>query len=550
MHDRFRPAWIAAVVMLAILWPASRGNGDETVLADHYAKQLTAVGIEPTEKGIRRYLESLLPDQDRWKFIRSLIVRLGSPNFKEREAATKRLLILRDAPIDELKAVSNSDDPEVRRRARRILGQIDKSRHESLLIAALSVIEGRQLEGFADILLKLLPLWEKTPRVTAARRALAATAGPADEWLLKTAIASSNRTIRLAAIQAWPAVGGLKAKTLLRELAADSDEGARLLVARSLAVLGDRSGLGLLLALTKSDKIGIRIEAAALLRALTGRRFGFVAYDEAAKRAVAIDAWTKWLDGEGAKVALKLPLKRDRIELGRTLLCVWSDKTLREIDATGKTLFEADGFTYIWGCHVARNGHRLAVDYTRKLVVEYDLAGQEVWRRDKLPGSPTNVERLADGNTLLALADTGKVIEVDRSGSITWEISLSGRPTTANRLPNGLTLVNLQNGKEVVEVDRAGKVVWRLTGLDQPHTAQRLPNGNVLVCEMSQGKVVEYNRAGKAVWSHAEFENPAQAQRLANGNTLVGDGNGLHEISPDHKRVRYVEGSRARFFHH
>jgi hypothetical protein len=108
----------------------------------------------------------------------------------------------------------------------------------------------------------------------------------------------------------------------------------------------------------------------------------------------------------------------------------------------------------------------------------------------------------------------------------------------------------LQNGKAVVEVDRGGKVVWRLPGLDRPHTAQRLPNNNVLVCEMSLGKVVEYNRAGKVVWSHDGFENAAQAQRLANGNTLVGDANGLHEISPEHKRVRFVEGSRARFYHH
>lgn len=550
MHDRFRPTWIAGLITLSVLWSTSRGLGDDKALTDHYAKQLTAVGIAPTEKGIRKYFESLLPDLDRQEFIRTLISRLGSSSFKIREAATKRLSIMRDAPIDELKAASDSDDPEVGRRVKRILAQIDEGRHESLLIATLNVIEGRKFKGFADIIVKLLPSWGDGPQGDAARRALTATVQAADEELLKKAIASANRSVRLAAIQAWPAMGGVKAKTLLSQLATDPDERVRLLVARGLGVLGDRSSLRQLLALTKSDKIEIRVEAAALLRAFTGKRFGFVAYDEAARRTSAIQAWTKWLAGEGAVVALKLPLRRDQIEYGRTLLCVWSDKTLREIDATGKTIFEADGFTYIWGCHVASNGHRLAVDYTRKLVIEYDLAGQEVWRRDKLPGSPTNVERLANGNTLLVLADTGKVLEVDRAGRITWEITLSGRPTTAHRLANGLTLVNLQNGKAVVEVDRGGKVVWRLSGLDRPHTAQRLPNNNVLVCEMSLGKVVEYNRAGKIVWSHDGFENAAQAQRLANGNTLVGDGNGLHEISPDHKRVRFVEGSRARFFHH
>src|SRR4029077_7147138 len=116
------------------------------------------------------------------------------------------------------------------------------------------------------------------------------------------------------------------------------------------------------------------------------------------------------------------------------VIAVFAERLVREIDAaTGETVFEAVGFQYPWGCHATPEGHRLAVDYTASVVVEYDARGKESWRR-RVPGRPTSVQRLPDGQTLGALPEPGVVVELDRSGKVVWEIPLQGRPATAQRL--------------------------------------------------------------------------------------------------------------------
>jgi hypothetical protein len=57
--------------------------------------------------------------------IRRLVKQLGSDRFREREAATKRLMELGEAALDPLQPAMTSDDPEVRRRAGDIIAAID-----------------------------------------------------------------------------------------------------------------------------------------------------------------------------------------------------------------------------------------------------------------------------------------------------------------------------------------------------------------------------------------------------------------------------------------
>jgi hypothetical protein len=231
---------------------------------------------------------------------------------------------------------------------------------------------------------------------------------------------------------------------------------------------------------------------------------------------------------------------------------VYADKVIREIDAvSGKTLFEVPGYEYPWGAHATPEGHRLAVDYQKRVVVEYDHQGKECWRHD-LPGQPTHVERQPDGRTLLALPTPGMVIELDRQGKVVWQIDMAGDgPTCAQRLPNGNTLVCQIFKKQVVEINRKGEVVWRLPAglVDSPHTAQQLDNGNVLVCDFGRfSGATEFDRAGKIVWTKRTLNNPAQAQRLPNGNTLISTEGSLAEYDPQGNIVRQFRVSRSRFF--
>ena len=57
-----------------------------------------------------------------------------------------------------------------------------------------------------------------------------------------------------------------------------------------------------------------------------------------------------------------------------------------------------------------------------------------------------------------------KVVEIAPDGKVVWEHTINGYPQDARRLENGNTLIALQTTNRVVEIDRSGKVTARLTG--------------------------------------------------------------------------------------
>jgi outer membrane protein assembly factor BamB len=113
---------------------------------------------------------------------------------------------------------------------------------------------------------------------------------------------------------------------------------------------------------------------------------------------------------------------------------------------------------------------------------------------------------------------------------------------SAQRLENGNTLVALQQQNKIVEIDRTGKVVWEARTNNPPGNATRLENGNTLVCMTYTRQVVEYDAAGKTtVWqSKIPLTNPYCAQRLENGHTLISDHQGLHELDAAGQKVLWT----------
>jgi len=92
-----------------------------------------------------------------------------------------------------------------------------------------------------------------------------------------------------------------------------------------------------------------------------------------------------------------------------------------------------------------------------------------------------------------------------------------------------------------VEVDKDNKVVWEARNMNGPCSATRLENGNTLVVQMYAGQVVELVATGKStVWSaQVPLVSPCSAQRLPNGNTLIADNNGVVEVDPSGKEIRW-----------
>lgn len=514
---------------------------------DPHAETLRLAGLEPTQASLSKYLLSLIPNEENVRQQKKLVDNLGSASFAVREAAEASLATTPNPPLELLRVAAESRDPEVRFRARQVLKQVEGGASTATPHAVFGTIELHEMRGLAFPVMQYMPYWDDASRGYIARRALLATVTSDDVDLLRRALTKKPPQRRAAAVVALAKLLEDQAVGELVKALGDDAEEVRLTAAEALANLGQREALAALVELLASDNRRIRHSAGQVLQSFTRAPLAFTAYDPPEKRAVAIEAWRAWVATNGRDAKLHFPLAPVEVFLGRTLMSLYPN-ALREIDADGNTIFEKEGFTYAWGCHATSDGMRVFCDYSGKYLIEYDAEGKEVWRKNDLPGPPSDCRRLDDGRVLLSLSDSNKVIEIDHKGDVVWSIDLDGRPTCAERLSNGNTLVNLQFGKRVVEVDRDGKVVWELKNIDNALTSQALPNGNVLVCEMNHGKAVEYDRAGKVVWQREGFNNACQAQRLPSGNTLVSDNNGLHEISPAGDEVWSLRVPRGRFW--
>jgi hypothetical protein len=530
MNRRQLSTSLAAQLCLAIIvvCVVARANGQDTT---PQARRLADYNLAPTTESLSGYLTSLVPTPERRAQLEQLVAQLGDDDYARREQAT--LLLTRQvAGVGEVlsKAIAG-EDYEIRWRAKRVLDQTDRE-GRALLGAVLDVVHQRKLPGLSQPILAALPLCADDGLRSSLRRALIATAVPADAMLLREHLSAADPQARIAAIATLAHISGSAADGDALRLLADSDELVQAAAARALADHGRREGLAPLVRLLDSSAPPVRIEAARTLRAATGRHFGYTVYDSPEKRAAAVAQWKMWLEGEGAAVPLTFPLRDAPVDLGRLLVCDHSQNLLIEFDTSGKKLWQKQVGTQPWACLGLANGHRLVGSFNERTIVEYDEVGEEVWRVGELPGGPTSIQRLENGNTLIACTEGGQVVEIDAAKKTIWRASLEGRPVDARRLEDGHTLVTLQHGQKVIELDAAGKQVWEISGVGMAFSAERLDSGTTLVCSIGVAQVREFDKSGNVVWSQGAFVNPYSAQRLATGNTVVVDTTGVTEIDP------------------
>jgi len=159
-----------------------------------------------------------------------------------------------------------------------------------------------------------------------------------------------------------------------------------------------------------------------------------------------------------------------------------------------------------------------------------------------VPALPLGVERLPDGNTLIAdggyggEAQAARALEVDSLGRLVWAYIKSDVPFlhTTRRLTNGNTLMSVSHGNRVVEVDRDGDTAWTMSsGLAYPNEAYRLANGNTLITDRDNNRVIEVTPQREIVWSYSNLTAPHNGSRLANGNTLISDSDNNRIIEVD-----------------
>lgn len=213
-------------------------------------------------------------------------------------------------------------------------------------------------------------------------------------------------------------------------------------------------------------------------------------------------------------------------------------------DGTERELLQGEAT----GVDLLPDGHLLVARFSSNLVVEYDDKGKEVWSFADVP-MPFKASRLLDGHMLIVDPQGHRIVEVDEKRVSVWEWKSpdgKGYPYDVERLANGRTLIALYPDR-VVEVDRAGEVVWQLQELDGVFEADRLLNGNTLLTLYTANAVREVNTKGEVVWEVKGVKGPRDADRLPNGNTLVGAEGGVFEFAPDGTKVGEILGGRVVF---
>jgi outer membrane protein assembly factor BamB len=448
---------------------------------------------------------------------------------------------------------------------RKSLSTTEVSRVSSILATALERIVAKPSPQLLPLVLQAIGRWPDESLRAIADSALRVTASEQSVQLLRASLTAESPRLRAAATSALGQVLKDKAAEELAAKLADESDEVRMAAARGLIEFGDRRALTPLVALLESDAVRIRHEASRYLLASTGQEIGFIAYADAKDRAPQVAKWQAWLAASGATATLKVPLDFQLRQLGRILVSDFEGGVVRELNREGDVVWTSPRVPGAWGCQGLPNGHRLVTSFQARYAVEYDRDGNEVWRNEgRLPLYPTSVERLPNGNTLVAGRDMddklGIVVEVGRDGAIVDDslTRLTFKPYDLRMLATGRMLAACTYDNVVCEFERDGTRVARttLSDVDRPETARRLMNGHLLVVdnggEMRQvadrlqgvrrivrpGRLIEYDENLKVV---STTPNPSgeirDAERLPSGNFLILDAQSIKEIDPSGKEV-------------
>jgi len=270
----------------------------------------------------------------------------------------------------------------------------------------------------------------------------------------------------------------------------------------TLAAIGDKKLIDLLLKLLDHAGVSGRYTAEYGLRRLTGKNFGFSSQADPASRGKAAAKWRKWWKESQAEFSFdQAGIKARSVAL---LISNNGTRTVTALTMQGKAAWTRKMRTTLY-CATGTDNGSIIVGYSGGTpnVEELDAKGKRTWSPAGVPngaGGVFDIERLPNGNTLMAYTHRGHVTEVNVKGKVVWQMTGLKSPISAQRLKNGNTLIAEHAGSRVIEVDRKNKIVWQKTGLKSPGDATMLPNGNVLIGEYSGKKVMVVDRKGKVLW--------------------------------------------------
>ncbi len=192
---------------------------------------------------------------------------------------------------------------------------------------------------------------------------------------------------------------------------------------------------------------------------------------------------------------------------------------------------------------------------TGNRILEISRSGEITWEH-RPPSIVVICEPLPNGHLLYAYGGqpTG-VREISRDQKTVWDWqSQCPQVLGATRLANGHILVGEQGPARAVEITSAGTVIRTVpltTSESHFHRQVRnlhaLPNGHILAAHEGEGAVREVRPDGQLVWEYPGVADVFEALRLDNGNTLIACGTQrrIIEVSPAGEIVWEFQSSDA-----
>jgi hypothetical protein len=293
--------------------------------------------IQPTLEGLTAFLSQLKAELVEMKKAEALVAQLGDGNFRVRETATQRLIETPSLPLKALQQATAAADPEVSARAKRILSHSQVApkvaifeTRPALCAAVFQTIQGKEIRGVTAALFDAIPYLDDPDLLDAACEAVAESAVPEDAALLRRNLEGESLNLKIAAIRGF-ARHVKEAEKELRALLDDGELRVAMAAAHSLAQCGNRDALSALVRLAGCKDERVRARSEQILRAWTGRNFGFDPFQDPATQQESLARWRTWLDAEGTVSKLNLPLRLALLpeDLRRGLLLHYSfDQTV------------------------------------------------------------------------------------------------------------------------------------------------------------------------------------------------------------------------------
>jgi hypothetical protein len=484
----------------------------------------------------------------------ALVRQLGSDDYTQREQASAALTSRGPLAIPYLTRALTDPDPEIVRRARVCLEEIDSSPSPALPAAAVRLLVRRHPPGAVEALLGFAPHANETSledEVVGALTALGLRDGKADPLLL-SALTDKEPARRAAAAYVVVRATDADQRAAAARLGRDPDPVVRFRTALGRLAGRDRNGLQGLVALLGDAPPELAGRAEEILLRLAGEQAPAVssaARDGPTARKAWQAAWERWRREQGGKADLA------RAEgavpyLGFTLVPEMHGGKVWECDRSGAIRWQIFGLQQPREACVTSGGRVLICEVGARRVTERDFKGHVYWTYPV--EDPAYVERLANGNTfigthrrafevtpagkevfsfepsppmfihsmhrrangnLVCLSTQGQVLEVDRAGKTVRTFALTrggGNWCGVQGLPGNRYLAVEYNQGLLVELDAAGKVVWECKVPGASYAVRR-SDGRTLVCCFSTQRVVEVDRAGKVVWEKAVGTSPWRA---------------------------------------